>query len=124
MKKVVALLGTKRKANTYKLLMQIKDLLAENNTELEIIELYKYDIKDCTGCDICVLKGECALKDDVHQIMDALSKANGIILASPVYLQQVSGKIKTFLTELAVGIIARYLQQSLCSVLQPPRVPA
>lgn len=95
-KKVVALLGSKRKNNTYKLLLQIKDLLAENNTQLEIIELYKYDIKDCTGCDVCVLKGNCVLKDDVSQIMDTLSKADGIILASPVYLQQVSGKIKTF----------------------------
>ncbi|MEA5010241.1 MAG: flavodoxin family protein [Angelakisella sp.] len=95
-KKVVALLGSKRKVNTYKLLLQIKDLLSENNIELEIIELYTYDIKDCTGCDICVLKGNCVLKDDVYQIMDKLSKADGIILASPVYLQQVSGKMKTF----------------------------
>lgn len=95
-KKVVALLGSKRKVNTYKLLLQIKDLLAENNTELEIIELYKYDIKDCIGCDICVLKGNCVLQDDVSLIMDTLSKSDGIILASPVYLQQVSGKMKTF----------------------------
>lgn len=96
MKKVVALLGSKRKVNTYKLLIKIKDLLAKSDTELEILELYQYDIKSCVGCDICVLKGNCVLKDDVSQIMDTLSKADGIILASPVYLQQVSGKMKTF----------------------------
>jgi multimeric flavodoxin WrbA len=96
MKKVVALLGSKRKVNTYRLLLQIKDILEKNDTQLEIIELYKYDIRECLGCDICVLEGNCILKDDVPEIMNKLQKADGIILASPVYLQQVSGKMKTF----------------------------
>ncbi len=49
MKKVVALLGTKRKVNTYKLLLNIRNLLTEHNIELEIIEHYKYDMNDCVG---------------------------------------------------------------------------
>ena len=96
MKKITALLGSKRKKNTYKLLMEIKEVLLKNNMELEIIELYKYDIKDCIGCYHCVLKGGCVLKDDTCEIMDKLISSDGIILASPVYLQQVSGKLKTF----------------------------
>ena len=96
MKKVVALLGTKRKINTYKLLLNIKDLLADHDIELEIIELYNYDIKDCIGCETCILTGKCVLQDDTASIMDRVLKADGIILASPVYLQQVSGKMKTF----------------------------
>jgi multimeric flavodoxin WrbA len=95
-KKVVALLGSKRRGNTYGLLMQIKKLLAERGAELEIIELYRRDVQDCRGCEACILTGRCAAADDVSQIMDDLSAADGIILASPVYLQQVSGKIKTF----------------------------
>lgn len=97
MKKVVALLGSKRRGNTYHLLIQIKALLAENDVDLEIIELYRFEIKDCAGCTVCVSKGSCILSDDVPQIMEQLVKADGIILASPVYLQQVSGKIKTFI---------------------------
>jgi len=96
MKKVIALLGSKRKVNTYKLLMQISNILAQEDVELEIIELYHYDLKDCIGCDCCVLKGKCVLHDDVDGLMDRISKADGVILASPVYLQNVSGKLKTF----------------------------
>ena len=70
MKKVVALLGTKRKINTYKLLLNIKDLLADHDIELEIIELYNYDIKDCIGCETCILTGKCVLQDDTASIMD------------------------------------------------------
>ncbi len=82
--------------NTYNLLIQIKELLANQDVELEILELYHYDIKDCIGCDCCILNGKCVLPDDVSQIMDTLTRADGIILASPVYLQQVSGKMKIF----------------------------
>jgi multimeric flavodoxin WrbA len=94
---VVALLGSRRKANTYSLLLQIKELLARQDTELEIIELYQYDIQDCCGCTVCVMKGNCILHDDMSQLEEKLAHADGIILASPVYLQQVSGKMKTFI---------------------------
>lgn len=96
MKKVTAVLGSKRKANTYALLLQIKDILAQHNIELEIVELYKEDIQDCIGCDQCILKGACVLKDNAARLMDTLAASDGVILASPVYLQQVSGKMKTF----------------------------
>lgn len=76
--------------------MQIQALLAQNGTQLEIVELYQYDIRDCAGCDACVLTDRCPLKDDVPALMEKLASADGVILASPVYLQQVSGKMKTF----------------------------
>ncbi len=96
MKNVVALLGSKRKLNTYSVLLKIKELLKKYDINVEILKLYDYDIKPCIGCEICVLKGDCVLKDNVSYIMEKIANADGIILASPVYLQQVSGKIKTF----------------------------
>lgn len=95
-KKITVLLGTKRKMNTYRLLSQIEALLSPHNIELEIVELYRYEIKDCIGCEQCILKGKCVLTDDADALMQQLSTSDGIILASPVYLQQVSGRIKTF----------------------------
>lgn len=92
----MALLGTKRKNNTYKLLLQIREILSDKGIELEVVELYKYNIQSCNGCDVCNLKGSCVIKDDVLEIMEKLSKADGIILASPVYLKQVTGKMKSF----------------------------
>ena len=97
MKKVVALLGTKRKINTYNILLQIKELLKDKDISLEIVELYNYNIKDCIGCEYCINNGSCVVNDDTEKVMKILSNADGIILASPVYLQQVSGKIKTFI---------------------------
>lgn len=96
MKKVIALLGSKRKKNTYRLLMEMQPILEKYQIQLRIIELYKESIQPCLGCEQCILHGNCVLQDDTAHIMQQLMEADGIILASPVYLQQVSGQIKTF----------------------------
>jgi multimeric flavodoxin WrbA len=61
-----------------------------------IILVVKCCIKDCIGFKHCILKDDCVLKDDVVQIMDKIKNSDGIILTSPVYLQAVTGKLKTF----------------------------
>lgn len=97
MKEVVALLGSKRKKNTYQLLNEIKNILQKNGIRLEIMELYQYHVEPCVGCYHCVLCDKCVLQDDAQYIMKRLSEADGIILASPVYLKQISGSLKVFL---------------------------
>jgi len=83
--------------NTYKLLEQIQQKLAQKDVEVEILSLYDYDIQDCLGCEKCILQGGCARHDDVELLMNKMKDADGIILSSPVYLQQVSGKLKSFI---------------------------
>ena len=96
MKQVVALLGSKRKKNTFRLLSEIQTILKNHEIELHIIELCHRNITPCAGCERCILQGQCMLDDDAGDIMKRLSEADGIVLASPVYLKQVSGQLKTF----------------------------
>lgn len=99
MKKIVALLGSKRKANTYRLLTQIEELMKKelgSQLEFEIVPLFDFKVEDCIGCLGCIHKGSCVLKDDASVLMEKLVEADGIIISSPVYIKQVSGKIKTF----------------------------
>jgi len=97
MKKVIALHTSRRNQNTYNILVQIKDVLANNDIEVRIISLYDLNIKDCIGCEYCIHHDTCVVKDEAEELMKALQLADGIIISSPVYLQQVSGKMKTFI---------------------------
>jgi len=96
MLKVIAINSSSRKKNTYGLIEQVKKILKDNNIGVEIINLFDYDIKTCIGCEHCLVKGGCVLNDQTGGIMEKLKSCDGIILTSPVYMENVSGKLKTF----------------------------
>ena len=95
MLKVVAINSSKRKMNTYGVITQVKKILESKGIFVEVINLFDYKIEDCIGCEICILKNKCVKKDDVSMLLEKIKTADGVILSSPVYLQGVSGKIKT-----------------------------
>lgn len=97
--KVIALNSSKRKQNTYGVLTRIGNLLAQQGIAYEIINLFDYHIEECIGCMHCIRKDTCVFekRDDMAQLMHKLEACDGIILATPVYLRQVSGRMKTFI---------------------------
>ena len=96
MLQVIAINSSSRKMNTYELIAQVKEILKNNNIHVEIINLFDYDIKTCIGCEHCLVKGGCVLKDQAIDIMEKIKLCDGIILTSPVYMENVSGMLKTF----------------------------
>ena len=97
MLRVVAINSSNRKMHTFNIISQVKEILKDNNIDVEIINLFDYDIKVCIGCENCLIKGGCILKDQTLDIMDKIKSCDGIILSSPVYMENVSGKLKTFI---------------------------
>lgn len=65
----------------------------------ETIALAERDVRRCLGCRVCFDRGEeaCPLKDDVTAITRAMLDADAVVLASPVYVDDVSGLMKTFI---------------------------
>jgi len=68
-------------------------------TKIETTDLARVDIRTCRGCRICFDGGEraCPLTDDVGTLSEGMAGADLIVLASPVYVDDVSGLMKTFL---------------------------
>lgn len=94
---VIAINSSKRKLNTYGLISQVSEILKDENINVEIINLFDYNIEDCIGCEKCLIEGNCVFKDDVSEIMNKIKNSDGVIVSSPVYMENVSGKLKTFL---------------------------
>ncbi len=95
--KIVALHASPRKKSTYKLLQETREIFASHNMDLEIIHIDSLNIKPCRGCQRCILDGKCVHKDDMETVEKTLNEANGVILATPVYIGHVSAQLKIFL---------------------------
>lgn len=97
MKKILLINASNRKKNTYKLLISIENILRSKGYETELITLYDYKIDFCRGCEVCVLKSKCFVKDDADFIMKKIIECDGLVIGTPVYLNNMSGILKTFI---------------------------
>ena len=97
--KILAICSSPRKGNTYSALKVIEDY---PNIDYKILMLKDLDFKMCMGCYTCVLKGEqkCPLKDDRDMIVNEMLNADGIIFASPVYVNHTNALMKNFMERL------------------------
>ena len=97
MKKVLAINSSMRMINTFNLIKKIEEKLNDKDITVDIINLKDYKIRECIGCELCITKNICNLDDDMDILMDKLNSYDGIILSTPVYMSNLSGKLKVFL---------------------------
>ena len=84
----------KEKSQTFFLAKEVlKEFLDVVNTE--VIHLCDYKIEFCRHCDSCHKKiMRCPIDDDAGVILEKIREADGIIFASPNYINQVTASMK------------------------------
>lgn len=113
--KILAIIGSPRKANTYHALQKIEQYHKElSDCEYEYLFLKDINFGLCKGCFTCIAKGEehCPLKDDRDMIIQKIEASDGVILASPNYASNVSWLMKNCIDRFAyTGHRPRYFNQ-------------
>ena len=92
------------RSTTRKLAGLVLEGAAEAGAETEMIDLCDFRVTPCTACDACSFNGVCVNDDDVPSIIERMNEADGIVFASPVYIDNVSGQMKIFFDRLADAI--------------------
>ncbi|SCG83745.1 Iron-sulfur flavoprotein AF_1436 Isf-1 [Proteiniborus sp. DW1] len=103
MKKIIACIGSRRgiESNTYKFTKSVLDFVSANyDSAYEIIKPEDFTIDECEGCQICFKEGYCIKDDDMKVIGDKLLEADFIVLASPVYVHNISSDLKKLIDRL------------------------
>lgn len=74
-----------------------------DTVEIEEISLSELQIETCRGCRVCFNNSElsCPLKDEVLSIYEKLKQADGMILGSPVYVEDINGSMKNWIDRMA-----------------------
>ncbi len=95
--KVVGLNGSHRSdSNTGVMVSKALEVCQKNGLDVEQIDLCDKKIDYCTVCDACKGSYTCSRDDDVMDILDKIKSADALIVASPTYFGDVTGRLKSF----------------------------
>jgi len=97
----VAFNGSPRKdGNTSILIKRVFNELEKEGIETEFVQLSGNDIRGCIACYKCFENKDrhCAVKSDkANEYIEKMDEAEGIILGSPVYFNDVTAEMKALI---------------------------
>ncbi len=113
--KILGIVGSPRKGSSTDLLVDIvlKGAVI-SGAAVEKINISDLNLAFCTGCMECRQNnGVCRLTkensdDDLARIIDKIAEADGLVLASPVYIRHVPGQFKNFFDRMVSQMIFTY----------------
>lgn len=90
------LCGSNRNNNCYTILNSLK------KEEDEIFLLKNKEIKYCLACNSCAkeLENHCIIDDDMKRLYKLMINADKIIIATPIYFNQITGILKNVIDRL------------------------
>lgn len=99
-----------KNSNTNKLVEAFLAGAKAAGAEVENVFLAKKKIKQCLGCFHCwvVEPGRCVIKDDMAELLDKIIKSDIEVMATPLYVDNVSGIMKCFMDRLIPLVDPRF----------------
>jgi len=92
---ILGICGSPRKQATEHVLSIALNMLGKMGFETEFFTVRGKSIGFCQHCDYCLRNKVCKLKDDMYELYPLLRKADGLVIATPVYNGGISGQTKT-----------------------------
>ena len=89
--KTLILNGSHRKnGDTVSLINKLTEQL---NGEYKTVDAYYSDISACIDCRYCWNNDGCSINDEMTEIYDYIADCDNIVIASPIYFSQPTGKL-------------------------------
>jgi len=91
-----------KRSNTHVMVESLMEGLRGGGAEAENVFLAKKEINHCLGCLNCWIKtpGVCVHKDDMPELLEMVRESDVVVMATPLYVDNVSGMTKVFMDRL------------------------
>lgn len=122
--KIVSLLGSPRsKSNSSAIAHHFLQTAAGLGAETRSFELNRLNYRGCQGCYLCKTQlDRCALQDDLSEVLAAVTEADLVVLASPVYYGDISSQLKGFMDRTFSYLVPDYRTNPQPSRLAPKKL--
>ena len=116
--KIVAIVGSPRPGgNTSYLVDQALQEVAAQGFEIQKIILSRHRVNPCLGHEQCASFSTCRQDDDAPLILNKFSSADGVILGSPAYYNNMTAQMKAFVDRNYFLYTHRISARALCAGL-------
>ncbi len=107
--KTLILNGSPRPAgDTADLLKLLREQL---RGEVKIVDAYRRDISPCVDCRYCREHPGCAIRDEMQEVYSWLEDCDNIVIASPIYFSQPTGRLLDVGSRLQTYYCARFFRK-------------
>lgn len=79
--------------------------------ECKIVDAYRADISPCVDCRYCWGHVGCAIDDGMQEIYDYICECDNIVIASPIYFSELTGKLLDLGSRLQTYFCARIFRK-------------
>lgn len=99
--KVLILNGSPRiNGNTSIAIKEMVKVFESEDVETDVVQVGNKNIRGCIACNRCAETGKCAFNDIVNELAPKFEKADGLIVASPVYYASANATLIALLDRL------------------------
>lgn len=71
----------------------IKKITEKIVGEYKIVNAYRCDISPCIDCRYCWENSGCKINDEMQEIYNYIQECDNILIASPIYFSELTGKL-------------------------------
>lgn len=86
--------------NTAIALREMKNVFVQEGIEVTELNVGAKAVRGCIACNKCAELGKCVFDDAVNEAAPLLAKADGVVVASPVYYASANGNLISLLDRL------------------------
>ena len=90
----------KPNGNTATAIAEMLPIFKKEGIETEVMQIGNIPVRGCIACNRCAELGRCIFDDIVNEAAKKLEKADGMIIATPVYYASANGTLISFLDRL------------------------
>lgn len=79
--------------------------------EFKIVDAYRCNVSPCVDCRYCWNNSGCSINDEMQEIYDYIEHCDNIVIASPIYFSELTGKLLDVGSRLQTFFAARMFRK-------------
>ena len=84
--------------------------------EYRVVDVYRSNISPCIDCRYCWENSGCVIKDEMQDIYSYIEECDNIVIASPLYFSELTGKMLDLGSRLQTFFCGRFFRKEEISI--------